>query len=63
VAGLQQSQFELYALCQRTAGIAQADAFSSVFLAIALICFAGAVLALFMPSGKPAAGSSAGMAH
>jgi hypothetical protein len=63
VAAMTQNQAELYALYQRTAGIAQADAFSSAFFAISLLCFAGAVLALFLPSGKPAGGSSAGMAH
>ena len=63
VAGVAQSQAELYALYQRTAGIAQAEAFSQAFFVIALLCFAGAVLALFMPSGRPEAGASAGVAH
>jgi len=62
VAAMAQNPAELYALYQRTAGIAQADAFSSAFLVISILCFAGAVLALFLPSGKPA-GASAAMAH
>jgi len=63
VAGVAQSQAELYALYQRTAGIAQAEAFSQAFFVIALLCFTGAVLALFIPSGRPETGSSAAAAH
>ena len=63
LAAVGQNPAEMYALYQRTAGIAQADAFSSAFLAISVLCFVGAVLAFFMPSGKPAANSSGAMAH
>jgi phosphotransferase system glucose/maltose/N-acetylglucosamine-specific IIC component len=35
------------------AGAAQTDAYSQAFFAIGLICLAGAVLALFLRSGKP----------
>jgi EmrB/QacA subfamily drug resistance transporter len=63
VAGVLGNPAELYALYQRTAGIAQAGAFSQAFLAISVLCFLGAVLALFLPSGRPAPRSGAAMAH
>jgi EmrB/QacA subfamily drug resistance transporter len=52
---------ELFQLYQQTAGAAQTDAYSNAFFAIGLICFAGAVLALFLRSGKPA--GPAAVAH
>ena len=58
-----QNQVELYAFYQRSAGIAQAAAFSQAFLLIGVLCFAGAVLALFLPSGRPAPRDPAAMAH
>ena len=62
VAAMAQNPAELCALYPRTAGIAQADAFSNAFLAIGLLCFGGAVCALFRRSGKPEAALAA-MAH
>jgi EmrB/QacA subfamily drug resistance transporter len=44
---------ELFQLYQQTAGAAQTDAYGQAFFVIGLICFAGAVLALFLRSGKP----------
>ena len=63
VAALAQDPAQLSALYQRYSGIAQTDAFSQAFQAIGVLCFVGAVLALFLPVGKPASGSSGGMAH
>jgi EmrB/QacA subfamily drug resistance transporter len=48
---------ELFQLYQQTAGAAQTDAYSQAFFVIGLICFAGAVLALFLRSGKPTGGA------
>jgi EmrB/QacA subfamily drug resistance transporter len=63
VAALAQDPAQLSALYQRYSGIAQTDAFSQAFQVIGVLCFVGAVLALFLPVGRPASGSSGGMAH
>jgi hypothetical protein len=48
---------------QQNEGIAQAAAFSQAFQIIAVIVFAGAALALFLPSGRPAPRSPDAVAH
>jgi EmrB/QacA subfamily drug resistance transporter len=50
----QQGAAGLFGLYQQVAGTAQTDAYSQAFLVIGVLCFAGAVLALFLRSGKPA---------
>jgi EmrB/QacA subfamily drug resistance transporter len=53
VAMQEQGPAGVLGLYQQTAGAAQTDAYSQAFFAIGLICLAGAVLALFLRSGKP----------
>jgi EmrB/QacA subfamily drug resistance transporter len=48
----------LLGLYQQVMGSAQTDAYSQAFLVVGLICLGGAVLALFLPSGRPTSGSS-----
>ena len=63
LSAMGQNQVEMYGLYQQTAGIAQAAAFSQAFFLISILCFAGAVLALFLPAGRPAPRDPAAMAH
>jgi hypothetical protein len=42
-------------LYQQLSGAAQTDAYSQAFLVVGVLCLVGAVLALFLRSGKPAA--------
>jgi EmrB/QacA subfamily drug resistance transporter len=53
VAMQEQGPAGVLGLYQQMAGAAQTDAYSQAFFAIGLICLAGAVLALFLRSGKP----------
>lgn len=62
VAVQEQGASGMLALYQQTAGAAQTYAYSQAFFIVGLISFAGAVLALFLPAGRPAPGSSA-VAH
>jgi hypothetical protein len=60
VASLQEHDLVgLLGLYQQVTGSAQTDAYSQAFLVVGLICLGGAVLALFLPSGRPTSGSSA----
>src|SRR4051794_23536803 len=63
VAMQQQGPTGLLGLYQQVSGSAQTDAYSQAFFVIGLICFAGAVLALFLRSGRPTRGSSPAVAH
>jgi len=63
VAMQEQGPGGLLALYQQVTGIAQTHAYSQAFFVIGLICFAGAVFALFLRSGKPAPGSGPAVAH
>jgi EmrB/QacA subfamily drug resistance transporter len=63
VALQEQGPTGLLGLYQQVSGSAQTDAYSQAFFVIGLICFAGAVLALFLRSGRPTRGSSPAVAH
>jgi EmrB/QacA subfamily drug resistance transporter len=63
VAMQEQGPTGLLGLYQQVTGSAQTDAYSQAFFVIGLICFAGAVLALFLRSGRPTRGSSPAVAH
>jgi len=53
----------LLGLWQQTVTAALTDAYSAAFLITGWVCLAGVALALFLPSGKPAAGAMASAAH
>ena len=63
VAMQEQGPTGLLGLYQQVTGSAQTDAYSQAFFVIGLICFAGAVLALFLRSGRPTRGASPAVAH
>ncbi len=63
IAAMQQGPGGLQELYQQTTGVAQAQAYSQAFFVIGLICFGGAVLALFLRTTRAAPGSAPVMAH
>ena len=58
IALQQQGTTGMFGLYQQMAGMAQTDSYSQAFAVIGWICYAGAVLALFLPSGKPTRGAA-----
>ncbi|MDT7553671.1 MAG: hypothetical protein QOI16_2207 [Pseudonocardiales bacterium] len=61
VAMQEQGSSGLLGFYQQVTGIAQTSAYSQAFQVIGLICFAGALFAVFLRSGKPT--QAAAMAH
>jgi EmrB/QacA subfamily drug resistance transporter len=61
VAMQAQGSSGLLGFYQQVTGIAQTSAYSQAFQVIGLICFAGALFAVFLRSGKPTQGAA--MAH